>query len=106
MERVAKRFLLHSKRETEEVKESDFDELKQDVQMVRAEMLNDMRIAKENLLRYTTLLHKGLSVLGECFFKNEPDSGIVSKFRKFRSFETNLQSEVNEILGPITPSKQ
>jgi hypothetical protein len=40
MERVARRFLLHDRRENEEVKESDFDEVKQELNMAKYEVLN------------------------------------------------------------------
>ena len=98
MERVAKRFLLHNKREVEEVNESDFNELKQDVQIVRGELLNNLRISKENLLRYTSVLHKGISVLGECFFRNENDSYITNKYNTFRGYELNIKKELNDLL--------
>ena len=49
MERVIKRFLLHNNRENEDVRESDFDELKQDVQMVRFEMLNCLNFNSSGL---------------------------------------------------------
>ena len=42
MGRVVKRFLLHNNRENEEVHDSSFDVLKQDVQMIRFEMLANL----------------------------------------------------------------
>lgn len=91
MERVATRFLLHNHRETEEVKESDFDELKQEVQMVRFVMTNDLLAIKENLVRYTSILHSGMSLLGEYFVQK---AGVLSeesvrKLQHFRSRELN-----------------
>ena len=91
MERVATRFLLHNHRETEEVKESDFDELKQEVQMVRFEMTNDLLTIKENLVRYTSILHSGMSLLGEYFVQKAGvlNEESVRKFQHFRSRELN-----------------
>jgi hypothetical protein len=89
MERIAKRFLLHNHREKEEVKESDFDELKQEVQMVRFEMGNDLIVIKENLARYAYLLHTGMSLLGDYFLKKNQNFNeeIASSFENFRSKE-------------------
>jgi hypothetical protein len=64
---VTRRFLLHNSRENEDIKESDFDELKMEFQTVKADMLNDMRGAKENLIRYTNVIYKGINVLNELF---------------------------------------
>ena len=47
MQRIVKRFLLHKQRETDEVGETDFEELKQDLQMVRYEMINDLKKSRE-----------------------------------------------------------
>ena len=95
MERVAKRFLLHNHRETEEVKESDFDELKQEVQMVRFEMGNDLLMIKENLARYAFMLHRGVSLLGDYFLKKEQNynENIVNNFQRFRSHEHIVKKE-------------
>ena len=53
MERVAKRFLLHNKRERKDVKESDFEELKQDMHMMRHELNNDVTLFSVNLIKNT-----------------------------------------------------
>ena len=106
MERVAKRFLLHNKRDTEEVKESDFDELKQDVQMIRAEMLNDMRIGKENLLRYTSLLHKGITILTKPILTKEIDSKNMYKYEKLKKHEFSLQNEFSDLFEPNVNRKR
>jgi len=85
MERVVKRFLLHNHRETEEVKESDFDELKQEVQVVRFEVTNDLILIKQNLMRYTTILQTGMSLIGEYFLqKNSYSDESINRFQSFR----------------------
>lgn len=64
MQRIVKRFLLHKQRETDEVGEADFDELKQDLQMVRYEMLNDLKRYREENNRNISLIHSGIVLLG------------------------------------------
>ncbi len=90
MERVAKRFLLHSSREFEEVKESDFDELKQNVQMAKNELLNDVKIMRENMNRYAGIIHRGLTILGEKYIQGsggELNVTALDRINAFKSFE-------------------
>ena len=96
MERVIKRFLLHNNRENEDVRESDFDELKQDVQMVRFEMLNCLRQNKENAARNTSILHNGLSILGDFVCQSMQDSDLAAGFRKFQEFDKSLDNELDD----------
>lgn len=92
MERVAKRFLLHNHHEKDNLKESSFDELKQNMQIVRFEMLNDITTVKENLARYSRLLHCGLNLLGEYFLndKEYTNCELLKKFEYFRKSSFNF----------------
>ncbi len=94
MERVAKRFLLHNKREREEVKESDFDELKQDVQMVRHELNNDVSIFSTSMANYTAMLHQGICMLGEYFYSRQESSDVSRRFRSFQTYLSYFQNEL------------
>lgn len=96
MERVVKRFLLHNNRETEDIRESDFDELKQDVQMVRFESLNSLRQNKEDAVRYTSILHNGLSILGEFVCQSMQNSDILANLRDFQQYEKKLDEEFDD----------
>ena len=100
MERVVKRFLLHNNRENEDIRESDFDELKQDVQMVRFEMLNHLRQSKEDAVRYTSILHNGLAALGEFVCSSMQNSEVAEGFKDFQKLEKNLQQELNHYEDP------
>ena len=96
MERVAKRFLLHNNRDNEEVKESDFDELKQDMQIIRYEFATDVSTFKKNLAYYSFMLYRGLSLLGEYLHQKDLYSEVSERFKLFRSFEVNFQNEIND----------
>lgn len=96
MERVIKRFLLHNNRENDDIRESDFDELKQDVQMVRFEMLNYLRQNKEDAVRYTSLLHSGMSLLGDFACQSVEDSNIEHGFRQFQQLDKHLNQELDD----------
>jgi len=87
MGRVVKRFLLHNNRENEEVHESSFDELKQDVQMVRFEVLANLKLNKQDTLKHMALLHSGLSVLGDLVLHKAANPELALAFRGFQSFE-------------------
>ena len=98
-DRVSKRFLLHNNRENEEVKESDFDELKQDLQMARFEMLGDVRRIRENMLSYGLMLHKGLASVGRYLNQNYHSNDKFTKLKKFISYEDKLKNEYQESFG-------
>ena len=87
MERVVKRFLLHNNRDTEDIRESDFDELKQDVQAVRFDLLNDLRQVKSDTMKFVQMVHAGMSVLGEYLFKDNADEESDGTFKEFQSFK-------------------
>ena len=100
MERVIKRFLLHNNRENEDIRESDFDELKQDVQMVRFEMLNYLRQNKEDAARYTSILHNGLATLGDFVCSSMQNSEIEESFKDYQKFEKSLEQELDHYQDP------
>lgn len=96
MERVAKRFLLHNKREREDVKESDFEELKQDMQMIRHELNNDVTLFSVNLINYTAMLHRGICMLGEFFYcrSDEAANEVSTRFKHFQSHMAYFHNEL------------
>ncbi len=100
MERVIKRFLLHNNRENEDIRESDFDELKQDVQIVRFEMLNYLRQNKEDAAKYTSILHNGLLTLGDFVCSSMQNSEIEEGFKDYQKFEKNLEQELDHYQDP------
>ena len=90
MARVVKRFLLHNNRENEEIKESDFDELKQDVQTVRFEVLNDLNNVKDNATEFAHMVHSGISGLNDYLVKSNQNYEIEQKFKEFESLRENF----------------
>ena len=91
MEKIVKRLLLHNNRENEEIKEIDFDELKQDVQRIRFEMLTGLSSTKEDALNYMQMFHAGLSMLGDLVYSDEPTvgTGVGVVAKKKKSTETD-----------------
>lgn len=95
MERVVKRFLLHNNRENEELRESDFDELKQDLRIIRLEMFNDLKRVKEELTQNITIIHNGVSIVGEYIFEESDSvSELTSEFDEFKTYENKLNEEL------------
>ena len=64
MERVVKRFLMHNQNEVDP-KQNEFDGLKQDIQLIRYEMMNDVKKAKEENYRNMQIASSGLEFLAE-----------------------------------------
>lgn len=89
MQRIVKRFLLHKQRESDEVGEADFDELKQDLQMVRYEMLNDLKRTREESYRMIAHINSGLLIIGEEMFK-ESNSENSNRFKDYKNSDLDL----------------
>ena len=94
--RMIKRFLLHKQREEQgEIHEGDFEELKQDIQMLRYELLNRLEETREDLSKNSHLLNEGVMIVGEllssCF--QQPNSFIQENFQFFKkSFSSRTDS--------------
>ncbi|CAF0823158.1 unnamed protein product [Rotaria sordida] len=94
MERVIKRFLLHKQREEQdEIREGDFEELKQDIQMLRFEMMNRLDETRDDLTKNSLLLNEGVLIVGELLssLTHETNSIIKENFYLFKNkFYTTL----------------
>jgi len=107
MERVARRFLLHNRRENEDVKESDFDDLKQELNMAKFEMLNNSKLIKENIKDYESVLRKGFNLLGQYFFSNDDTELEGAKkhkniFSRKRNSENENLIEADDLSDPFS----
>ncbi|CAF2401149.1 unnamed protein product [Rotaria sp. Silwood2] len=98
MNRVIKRFLLNKQREEqEEIREGDFEELKQDIQMLRIELLHRLDETRDNLYKNSVLLNEGVVVVGELVsnFMNDKNSLNKENFHLFKkSFYSRTDSGV------------
>lgn len=83
MQRILIRFLLEKERESDEVGEGDFGELKQDLQMIRFEMLNELKQSREEMYRLTGHLNTGILLMGEEVFKNSK-SDLINRYSFYK----------------------
>ena len=97
MERVIKRFLLHKQREEQdEIREGDFEELKQDIQMLRFEMMNRLDETRDDLAKNSLLLNEGVLVVGELLSSLTHETNSLIK-ENFHSFKRNFHSTIEKI---------
>lgn len=82
--------MLHNQRDSENANERNFEELKQDLQMMRYEMINDLKRSKEESLQHTSLIHGGLTLLGEHLLKNS-DYRIKQKFIEYKNYGNEMR---------------
>jgi hypothetical protein len=95
MQRIIKRFLLRSQREKEKGDEGDAEQIKQDLQMFRFEMHNDLKRARLNSLKSLAVIHGGISVMGDEALKTSKTE-TIEKFSSFKSYETDIEQLLNE----------
>ena len=89
MQRILIRFLLEKERQSAEVGEGDFSELKQDLQMIRFEMLNEMKKTRDDSIRMINHLNNVLIILGDEIFKNSKSDINLNKYLNHKKYEIN-----------------
>jgi hypothetical protein len=108
MQRIVKRFLLHKQRESDEINELDLDELKQDLQMIRYEMNNDSKRAREEIKELLNFMNNGIKLIGEYVFQNinemNYDGDLRKKFNDFKNNEFDLKNDEDETSDRVSKS--
>lgn len=84
MQRIVKRFLLYQQRESDEVYEADFDELKQDVQMIRFEITDELKRTFDDNQKCLNLINSGIGIIGDEILKDSHDEEKVEKLKQLR----------------------
>lgn len=93
--------MLHNQRDSDNAYERNFEELKQDLQMMRYEMINDLKRSKEESFQHTSLIHGGLTLLGEHLLKNS-DYRIKQKFVEYKNYGNEMREMYKDELGDHT----
>lgn len=97
MQRIVKRFLLHKQRESDEIGEIDFAELKQDLQMVRFELLNDLKRFRDGNSRFMSHLTNGISIIGDEVFRGMKNEN-TDRFAEFKTTEID-QADLDVLIN-------
>jgi hypothetical protein len=79
------------------VKEADFDELKQDLNSVRFDLVSDLKQFKIQLLKYTSMFHSGISMIGKKFYlEDKVNTETSQKYKIYEGVETSLRNEIKK----------
>ena len=102
MERVVKRFVLYNQNEHVEVKESDFDELRDKMNMTRYETMNDIKSIRESLVNYANLLYCGFNLLSNKYTKSDMKKhdftfSTLSKLNIFKKHSQMLRKQTQSV---------
>ena len=78
--------------------------------IVRYEVLNDLNIIKDNMERYSRILHSGLNLVGEYFLNDKSFSyESFKKFEKYRMNQLKLnddqESKQNQFFPPLSKTR-
>lgn len=85
---------MEKERQSDEIGEGDFGELKQDLQAIRFEMLSQLKQTREDSLRLINYLN-GSTLRGEEFFKNFK-SDPLARFSISKQGSKNMDFKLNE----------
>lgn len=65
MERVVKRYLMYNQGDVDDLKQSEFDEIKQEMQQMRLEIKNDMKKSRDDTIRNMFIINNGIQFIAE-----------------------------------------
>ena len=90
MERVVKRFLMHNQGDSDDPKQNEFDDLKQDLQLLKYDMLNDLKKSREDNMRNMFIINGGIQFLAEEILNNNINKdNLDSAFARYRELLNN-----------------
>lgn len=95
MERVIKRYLMHNQGEVDDLKLNDFDELKQELQMMKHEFINDIFKSKDDILKNVFFLTNSIKFIAEDILLNNlstKNSNTNGSGDETNASNTNTQS--------------
>lgn len=96
MERVVKRYLMHNQGDFDDIKLNDFDELKQDLTLMKNEFINDIYKSKDDILKNVYLLSNSIKFIAEDILLNtfaanaNCKSDSHEKYRNLINFNESL----------------
>lgn len=91
MERVIKRYLMHNQGDSDDPKQNEFDDIKQDLQTLRYEVINDMKKTREDNSRNMNIINGGLQFVSEEILNNNKDNQqSYLKYRELLIMHQNL----------------
>lgn len=100
MERVVKRFLMHNQGDSDDPKQNEFDDLKQDLQLLRYEMLNDLKKSREDNIRNMFIINGGIQFLAEEILTNninkENLNSAIIRYRELVNTHNNILKSDSE----------
>jgi len=99
MERVIKRYLMHNQGDSDDPKQNEFDDIKQDLQTLRYEIINDMKKTREDNSRNMNIINGGLQFVSEEILNN--NKGNQQSFFRYRELLSLHQNLLNNAGMPI-----
>ena len=82
MERVVKRFLMHNQNDFDDTKQNEYDEFKQDLQLIRYEIINNFKKTREDNMRNMFCVNSGLEFLVNEITNNKSPSSQYIRYKE------------------------
>lgn len=100
MDRVIKRYLMHNQGDIDDLKLNEFDELKQELNMMKNEFINDVYKSKDDILKNVFFLTNSIKFIAEDVLLNQKncESQSSSSHARYKNLmnlnETLLNSPI------------
>jgi hypothetical protein len=115
MERVIKRFLLHNQNDFDDPKQNEYDEFKQDLQLLRCEIINNLKKSREETNRNLLAINTGIELVTEEVAMNDFSKSSNNLFNRYKellntyemnSSRVNSEQEISTEVSTIIPIEQ
>ncbi|RMZ99071.1 hypothetical protein BpHYR1_036937 [Brachionus plicatilis] len=101
MERVVKRYLMHNQGDSDDPKQNDFEDMRQDLQQVKYDIVNDLKKTREESLRNAFTINNGIQYIAEELLISNLDKKVEDHqtASKVESSETKSSSSERRASG-------
>lgn len=98
MERVIKRYLMHNQGEVDDLKQNEFDEIKQDMQLMRYEIKIDMKKSREDCIRNIFIVNNGIQFIAEELVEMINSNNYTNNYYKNNNNNNNKSGKFREFV--------
>ena len=97
MERVIKRFLLHNQNDFDDPKQNECDEFKQDLQLLRYEILNNFKKCREETNRNLLTINTGIELVTEEIAMSDFSKTSNNLFHRYKELLSTYEMNSSRI---------
>lgn len=96
MQRVVKRYLMHNQGDSDDPKQNDFEDIRQDLQQAKFEIVNDLKKTREESLRNAFTINNGIQYIAEELLMISPEKKIEDNSGSNQTEQNKAKASTSE----------